>query len=149
MARFKSRLHKRVFSLQVFSLSINPYGLVSRGGGWLWDPRQVGECLAVKERKRRLGVELGVVGFGGWGCMGIVQSAGLHTTCKICVFQKLKTKKLWFLCIFGVLKKRKKKAHVNHENPVFPGWPWWVPLVLWTYTMRKFNIYELLFSLNS
>lgn len=67
MARFKFFVHKWLFSLQVFSLSVNPYGLVSRGGGWLWDPRQVGECLAVKERKRRLGVELGVVGFGVWG----------------------------------------------------------------------------------
>lgn len=50
MARFKFFVLKWLFSLQVFSLSVNPYGLVSRGGGWLWDPRQVGECLAVKER---------------------------------------------------------------------------------------------------
>ncbi len=108
MGRFKSWPHKRLFYPQVFSLSINPCGLVSRGGGGLWDPRQVGECLAVKERKRRLGVELGVVGFGVWGYTCASESLPSSEAKKInCLF--------WVSFIF----LRPKNIHdhvVKHQN---------------------------------
>lgn len=73
-------------------------------------PRLVGECLAVKERKRRLGVELGVVGFGVWGYTCTTHSAAFHSICKVYIFQKQKA------CFgshvfFGGLKKN--NGHVN------------------------------------
>lgn len=100
MARFKSWLSKRLFSLQVFSLSINLHRLVSRGDGWLWNPRQVGECLAVKERKRRLGVT-----------SGGNRTSTTHSSAPFCPVAE---------CV------KKERKVVSDEKT---GKPWWLPLV--------------------